>query len=285
MKRYVIYSAIVGGYDEILQPLVIDERFDYVLFSNDIKDSQVGVWQIRPIPYSNPDNTRVCRYVKTHPEELLKDYEVSVWTDSNVQVLSHYLYEKVVELDKQGVAISSMWHPERKCIYEEAFAVVNMMVEHEKVVVDWCHFLRKQKYPVNNGLCETNVMYRKHNEIVRQIDELWWRCIENYSRRDQLSFNYVLWELGVPCHYFFGEGRNARNTEHMRLVMHKDIRHNHCPIGKNEAWLMRHGWKNHSETAKVETLYYKSYATPFPRLSVAVLGQYYRLLDRIKAKK
>ena len=129
MKRYVIYSAIVGGYDEILQPLVVDERFDYVLFSNDIKDSQVGVWQIRPIIYSNPDNTRICRYVKTHPEELLKEYEVSVWTDSNVQILSSYVYERIVELEKQDVAVSSMWHPARKCIYEEAFAVVNMMVE------------------------------------------------------------------------------------------------------------------------------------------------------------
>lgn len=285
MKRYVIYSAIVGGYDEILQPLAVDERFDYVLFSNDIKDSQVGVWQIRPIEYSNPDNTRICRFVKTHPEELLKDYEVSVWIDSNVQILSSYVYERVVELDKLGVDISSMWHPARKCIYEEAFAVMNMMVEHERVVVDWCHFLRKENYPQNNGLCETNVMFRKHNEVVRKIDELWWQYIESYSRRDQLSFNYVLWKLRVPCHYFFNEERNARNTEHMRLVTHKNTWHNHCPIGKNEAWLMRHCWKNREETDKVEAMYYKLYATPFPHLGVAILGQYYRVLDRFKTRK
>ena len=280
MKRYVIYSAIVGGYDEIMQPIVVDDRFDFVLFSNDIKDSQVGVWQIRPIKYSNSDNTRICRYVKTHPEELLKEYEVSVWTDSNVQILSSYVYERIVELEKQDVAVSSMWHPARKCIYEEAFAVVNMMVEHEKVVVDWCHFLRKENYPQNNGLCETNVMYRKHNEVVRQIDELWWHCIENYSRRDQLSFNYVLWKIGIPVHYFFGEGRNARNTEHMRLVTHKDIKHNHCPIVKNEAWLMRHCWKNKSETGKIAGVYYRLYAWPFSHFWIALAGQYYRFIDR-----
>ena len=278
----MIYSAIVGGYDEIMQPSVVDERFDYVLFSNDIKDSQIGVWKIRPIGYSNPDNTRVCRYVKTHPEELLKEYEVSVWTDSNVQVLSNYVYERIAELDKQDVVVSSMWHPARQCIYEEAFAVMNMMVEHERVVVDWCHFLRKERYPQNNGLCETNVMFRKHNEVVRQIDELWWHCIENYSRRDQLSFNYVLWKIGVPCHYFFGEGRNVRNTEHLRLVTHKDIKHNHCSIGKNEAWLMRHCWKNKSETEKVAGIYYRLYKWPFPHFWVALAGQYYRYIDRIR---
>ena len=70
MKRYVIFSAMVGGYDQILQPLEVDDRFDFVLFTNDIAESQDGVWQIRPIEYHNKDNTRICRYVKTHPETL-----------------------------------------------------------------------------------------------------------------------------------------------------------------------------------------------------------------------
>ena len=283
MKRYVIYSALVGGYDEILQPLVVDERFDYVLFSNDIVGSQVGVWQIKPITYTNSDNTRVCRYVKTHPEDLLKDYEVSVWMDANVQLLTNELYERIVELDRQGVVISSMWHPVRKCIYEEAFAVMNMMVEHERVVVDWCHFLRKENYPKDHGLCETNVVYRKHGDsLIRRVDDSWWRCIDQHSRRDQLSFNYVLWKLGVPTHYFFGEGRNARNTEHMQLVEHKDNKRNHCPIGKNEAWLMRHCWKYMAETEMVAAVYYRLYAWPFPRFWIALAGQYYRVLDRLK---
>lgn len=286
MKRYVIFSALVGGYDEILQPLAVDERFDYVLFTNDITETQVGVWQIKPITYENPDSTRVCRYVKTHPEELLQEYEVSVWIDANIQLLTNEVYDRIVELDHQGVMVSSMWHPVRKCVYEEAFAVMNMMVEHERVVVDWCHFLRKENYPKDHGLCETNVVFRKHhNSSVGQADVLWWQCIERYSRRDQLSFNYVLWKLDIPYSYFFGEGRNARNTEHIRLVMHKDTGHNHCIIAKNEAWLMRHCWKHPAETDRVEALYYKAYAKPFPHWSVAVLGQYYRLLDRLKRKQ
>ncbi|MBR5328436.1 MAG: hypothetical protein IKV31_07870 [Paludibacteraceae bacterium] len=43
-KKYAIYTAMVGGYDEIMQPTVIDDRFDYILFSNDIKEDRVGVW-------------------------------------------------------------------------------------------------------------------------------------------------------------------------------------------------------------------------------------------------
>lgn len=68
MNKFVIYTAIIGNYDEILQPQVIDDRFDYVLFSN---ENRVGVWQVRPIAYVNDIQTKIARYVKTHPEELL----------------------------------------------------------------------------------------------------------------------------------------------------------------------------------------------------------------------
>ena len=281
-KRYVIYSAMVGAYDDILQPKVVDERFDYILFSNDIKEARVGIWVVRPIAYHNDDNTRICRYVKTHPEEMVPGYEVSIWMDSNVQILTNYFYKRVIELDEQNVLFSSMWHPNRDCIYAEAFTVVKMRVEYEDVVADWCHKLQKEKYPRHNGLCETDVMFRKHNGcLTAETDVLWWQCIERYSRRDQLSFNYALWKKGIPCHYFLGKGLNVRNTEHFQLIVHKDTKHNHCPMKKNEAWLMRHLWRHPEDEHKIEDLYYQCYKYPFPRVWVALAGQYYRIKDRL----
>lgn len=278
MNKFVIYTAIVGNYDQIKQPLVVDERFDYIIFSNDIKEEKIGIWQIKPINYYNSDSTRICRYAKTHPEELLLNYDFSVWMDANIQICTQYFYDKVIDLYNQGILVSSLWHPVRKCIYDEAFTVVNMMVEHEDVVVRWCHFLRKEKFPRNIGLCETGVMFRKHNvSLTNETNVMWWNCIKHYSRRDQLSFNYVLWKLDIPCHYLLGEGNNARNTEHLRLVQHKDIIHNHCSIRKNEAWLMRFCWKLPSKTNIISQLYYKLYSYPFPRFWFALLGQLYRL--------
>lgn len=281
-KRYVIYSAMVGAYDDILQPKVVDERFDYILFSNDIQEERVGVWQVLPIAYHNEDRTRICRYVKTHPEEMMPGYEVSIWMDSNVQILTDYFYKRIVELDEKDVQVSSMWHPTRHCIYEEAFAVMRMFVEHEDVVVDWCHELRKEKYPRNNGLCETAVLYRKHETgDVEQLDSLWWRCIEQHSRRDQLSFNYVLWKTGMSFEYFLDEGVDLENTEHLRLIMHKDPKRNNQTLRKNEAWLLRHLWKHPEDMKKIEELYYRLYAYPCPKLWVALSGQYYRIKDRL----
>ena len=276
-SEYVIFTALVGKYDEIKQPLVVDGRFDYILFSNDIKEPRVGVWQIKPILFHNEDNTRVCRYVKTHPDELLSAYKFSIWMDASMQICTSFVYERAIELSNSKIQISSMWHPIRKCIYEEAFAVMHGMVEHESVVVKWCHKLRRENYPQDNGLCETGFLYRKHTTLVQQFNKIWWNCINKYSRRDQLSFNYVLWKLGIPCHYFWGEGKNVRNTEHIQLVMHQNLRHNYCPINKNEAWLMRYCWKNKEKTNEIKELYYRLYSYPFPKLFIAIAGQIYRI--------
>ena len=50
MNRSAIYTSVVGSYDDIRQPLIIDERFDYVLFTDNVTVDRIGVWQVRPIP-------------------------------------------------------------------------------------------------------------------------------------------------------------------------------------------------------------------------------------------
>lgn len=278
-KKYSIYTAMVGGYDEIMQPMVVDNRFDYILFSNDIMEDKIGVWQVRPIEYTNSDNTRICRYVKTHPEELLPGYEFSIWMDSNIRIRTSYIYERALELYTQGVLIASMCHPERDCIYDEAFEVMYLRFEKENTVVDWCHKLRKENYPKHNGLYETNVMFRKHNtSLISETNVMWWDCIEKYSKRDQLSFNYVLWKLGLEGGYFLDKPLNARNSEDFSIVTHKNE-------GKkvysydNKEWLLKYAYKNPYKKVIVMQRYEWCYNRIFPHLWIYIFGQYYRLKE------
>jgi len=277
MARFVIYSALVGKYDNVSQPLAINDDFDYVLFSNDILKSNVGIWSIRRFEYYNPDSTRVCRYIKTHPELLMPEYEFYVWIDLNVQIQTDFIYQQAIYLYNQRVIASGMFHPYRGCIYEEGFAVMNMIVEHENVVVDWCHFLRKERYPRKNGLVETNVLFRINDEATQSLNRLWWDCINNYSRRDQLSFNYCLWKLNIPLVYFSGEGKNTRNTDDFKLVKHNNEYHNLVQLKTNEAWLMRYCWKKKQAEHEIEELYYRLYSRHFPKIWVTIAGQLYRI--------
>ena len=47
----------------------------------------------------------------------------------------------------------------------------------------------------NYGLGEFSFIIRRHNKKdCINIMEKWWNEIINYSHRDQLSFNYILWK-------------------------------------------------------------------------------------------
>lgn len=270
---------MVGGYDEIMQPMVVDDRFDYILFSNDIKEDRVGVWQVRPMAYTNPDNTRICRYVKTHPEDLLPEYAASIWMDSNIRIMTSVVYARIIELYESGSLIASMNHLERDCIYDEAFEVMYLRFEQEKIVVKWCQKLQKEKYPKHHGLYETNVMFRKHNtSLISETNVMWWDYIEKYSKRDQLSFNYVLWKLGVECDYFLDKSFNARNSADFLIVTHKNEGKKVYSYDKDE-WLLKYAYKKPYKRDIVKQRYEWCCDKRFPFLWIFIFGQYYRLKD------
>lgn len=279
-NTFVIYTAVVGNYDEIKQPLAIDGRFDYVLFSNDIKRKSLGVWQIRPIPYSNPIQTKIARWVKTHPEELLGEYDASLWVDSNIIITGSFVYDRIVQLYQDGIIVSTMKHFKRNCVYEEMFEILCCGFEREKIVLHWGKLLRKEGYPRNNGLCETGVFFRIHSCMeVAKFDEMWWQSIDRYSRRDQFSVNYVLWKMGMSWEYFMPDGRSVYDSECFTHCEHKEIGYVPQRIQRSryEAWLIRYFAKNPSKRNRIEQLYYDIYGAPCPIISAFLWGQFYRV--------
>lgn len=281
MKRFVIYSAIIGQYDNPLQPAVVDDRFEYVLFSNYLPEGKMGVWQIKRVDYINPIQTKIARYVKTHPESLLPQFEASLWLDANIRIKNQCVYDRFVELVEKKVTVASVKHVLCDCVYEELFNVLDFHYEREKTVVDWGHLLRNRDYPKHNGIIETGMLFRMHTrDDVKEMDALWWKYIENYSRRDQLSFPLVLKECGMRCEYFLPEGKTVRDFEGTELVKHRNETTKFAPSEK-PAWLMHHYHKHHEDKEKVFNLYYWIYGRHCPMLWAKVLGQYYRLVDRL----
>lgn len=288
MKKYVIYTAIVGNYDGIQQPIVTDDRFDYILFSNDAKETSVGVWQVRPINYENDDKIKIARWVKTHPEQLLEGYEFSVWMDANIQIKTDYIYKRAFELFDKRVLISTVIHPIRNCIYKEMFVVYDFGLETENTLLNWAKVLRRNHYPHNNGLHETNIMYRIHSQsVVEKLDGFWWRCIDKYSRRDQLSFNYALWKLNVNCGSLLPNGQSAFNSNDFNYISHTNSKRKFFDRNTDFSLLRRYYLDLPKKKSEIESVYYKIFGMPFPKFWAFVYGQLYRLKfhwNRIKTK-
>lgn len=220
----VIYTCIVGGYDELLQPKVIYDGYDYICFTNDLKVNKIGVWEIRPIPFKHKDKTRLSRFVKLNPHIALPEYEYSVWIDSNIQIIDSYLYDRTEILIRNGTLMSMVKHPDKNCIYVDAkICVLEAAKDSFSSMNKQMKFLRHENYPQNNGLFENNLILRKHNEkIIVKISKLWWEVYMKFSKRDQMSLCYVFWKNNFIPDLLLPQDVNTHNKEHFVRYQHKE---------------------------------------------------------------
>ena len=194
-NKKVIYTCITGGYDDLREPEFISDEFDYVCFTDSVYVRN-GFWDIRPLPKEVEGLSQVKqqRYVKINAHKVLPEYDLSVWVDGIVSVKGdiNKLLDDVLEDD---ISIYVPTHPLRKCIYKEAKAVLSLNKDVAEIVNPQMERYKKEGFPNEYGLLQSNILIRKHNEkdCIRLM-EAWFDELKENSHRDQLSFNYVLWK-------------------------------------------------------------------------------------------
>ncbi len=226
MNRFAIYTVITGRYEYILQPLAIDDRFDYILFTDIVNTENKGVWAVRRIPGNYIlDKIRLSRYPKTHPASLLSEYEASLYLDANIQIKDNWIYSKFMDLVNADVEYAGvkLVVTGRDCIYDHAFDMCSIHVEHDYMGIKQCHELYLRHFPQHFGLNENNIIFRRHTEKIKRVDDEWWGWILNYSCRDQFSYMYCLWKNKIPINYIFSEGEDARNSSHFNFAEHNNL--------------------------------------------------------------
>ena len=194
-SKKVIYTCITGGYDNIIEPSKITPGWDYVCFTDNDK-MESNVWDIRPLPVETDGLSQVKkqRYVKTSPHLFLKGYDLSIWVDGNVKVAGD-LDEFVRENMNGDASVYIPQHPNRKCTYAEARAVVSMRKDTSEIVNPQMDEYKKEGLPTDYGMVQSNIILRKHNnQDCIKLMEYWFGQIREKSHRDQLSFNYSLWK-------------------------------------------------------------------------------------------
>jgi Protein of unknown function (DUF616) len=195
----VVYTCITGGYDELLQHNYQDLNWDYICFTDNqdlAKKQQIGHWQVRPLKFSELDPVRNARWHKMHPHILVPDYKCSIWLDASINVGSSLLFDRAQRCNIDRRIVSAPEHFCRTCIYEEALAVKAAGYDQAELVSQQIEILKKEAFPCNVGLNETGLLFRYHNDsqCKAMMDE-WWMWIQDYSHRDQLSFNYIVWKF------------------------------------------------------------------------------------------
>ena len=221
MNNKVVYTALYGNKDVLKEPLAISEGFDYVCFTDD-KELKSNVWECRYTPPEHTDPVRSAKIFKAKPHEYFPDHEVSLWVDANFLIKSDLNLFLEITNNLEGANMSLFQHDQgRNCIYDEAEIIIHDKKDDPEIVNSQMEKYKSENYPKNYGLTANSILLRRHNsDDITELSDLWWEEIDNYSRRDQLSFCYCLWKKSVKYYLLRYPDIDIRNNEWFHWLPH-----------------------------------------------------------------
>ena len=187
--RSVVYTAITKGYDSLVeQDASVGKFTEFVAFMEDPVKSKT--WTIRHLEKQFSDPNRNAKIHKVLSHKFFLNYEYSLWVDGNVKLLLPV--EKFIQDFLYGADMAVFAHPLRSCLYKEANKCKENKLDSVSTIQNQINRYKKEKVPPKKGLFECTILLRRHSPVMNEFNEMWWHEICNGSKRDQISFPYVL---------------------------------------------------------------------------------------------
>lgn len=197
MGRNVVYTALFGDYDSLIDPFLDDASVscDFVCFTNQ-PNIFSKVWEIRLVKDDGLPPNLLNRRYKMLPHIYLKEYDSSLYIDANIGIKNNPA-ELFDRLSKES-PIFIPNHSSRCCLYEELDAC-----ERSGKISSDLKYKINEKYliegmPRNSGLTENGIILRMHhNQKVIFLMNEWWDSVLKICPRDQITLPYLSWKTGI----------------------------------------------------------------------------------------
>jgi hypothetical protein len=189
-----VYTSIMGGKDELLEPAVVENGVDYVCFTDDAKITS-NVYDVRHIIHQTSCPNLAAKEYKFFPHRFLPHHRITVWIDG-----SHTPVKPIVPLAHSALhteTIALFAHPERDCLFDEAEACIAAGREDPDKLKQQVDVYKKAGMPKHHGLARGGIIFRRKVSALNKTMQLWWDHAVEYSRRDQISFPFVAWKTGL----------------------------------------------------------------------------------------
>lgn len=225
-EKTIAYTCVVNNYDNIHFPDdEVAEMYDFYYIS-DKKPTDIGNYKgwidIREVcPSDVKDYTRMNRYCKINAHLLFPEYDRSIYYDGNIQIKKN-LDSEFRQLKDLGIGVIA--HSGHLDIYREASHRMAQTVESRDVIFNQMSKYWREGFPENTGSWICSLLLRRHNKpgCIAIMDE-WWQEVKNESKRDQLSFPYVLWKNGFTKEDVYTVISLGDNwEENIYITAHKD---------------------------------------------------------------
>lgn len=192
----VLYSALYGRREplnrEVFGPFTHVRR---VLFT-DRDDLEFPGVEIIRLPADGLDPARASRRAKLMPHRYL-DEEWSLWLDNKSRLKRDPV--EVLEILRAGsdAGFFAFPHFRRDCVYQELQTCWENGLDDYRTLKERERTYRAEGMPEHAGLIEGHFLLRRHHDpAVAAFGEEWFEHVCRHSRRDQVSFPYLVWKCG-----------------------------------------------------------------------------------------
>lgn len=187
VARRAVYTAILGGYERVLeQPVAASSELDFICFTDDPTLTS-ETWHIEHIRPSLPgDTVRSARVLKIRGHTLLGSYDETLWIDNTVLLTADPAGILNAWLDDADLAVPH--HSFRESVADEFDVVAALRLEDPvRVYEQRAHYMAAAPNLLSAPALWTGMLARRHIPAVASTMEVWLDNVLRYSRRDQLS--------------------------------------------------------------------------------------------------
>jgi hypothetical protein len=201
MKKIIVYSVNINGYDEFNEPKVYDPNVEYILFTDD-NTIKSDIWKITPVDFikKNIELRKKSRYLKINSHLVLPPHDISIYVDHCFESKFSDVNKMLDDINFHDKNIMAYKHPERNCTYDEANTVLQYRLDTINVVSNQMKRYTNMGFPKQYGLFEGGFIFRKSNDKIKNFNETWWNEVLKNSGRDQLSQMFASWYSDVYIH-------------------------------------------------------------------------------------
>jgi len=198
LTRRVVYTALIGDYEELVeQPIATSTDVPFLCFTDDASLTS-STWDVRLIePAFSMDPVRSARAVKIRGDAALDGFEESLWIDNRVLLK----VDPNVILDEwlKDADLSLAQHSFRRHLVDE-FEVVSDLGYDDKSRIreQLAHYAETTPELLLRPVLWTAILARRKSPQVESTMRVWMDHVLRYSRRDQLSILHAVATTGIP---------------------------------------------------------------------------------------
>ena len=192
----IIYTVIYGNKHPLHQPKCDISHDCYVITDQEIK--KPGRWTVMNEQAHSSSSRRASRHSKMLPNLYFPNHSHSLYIDSQHALIVDPMYpsdQPLLAQFKHGPAKNPI---KKTDLYDEAAVCIMLKKDYPRIIMSQIVEYAAAGHPRNFGIWSCGTIFRQHNHPkIIELGEVWWEEYQKHSQRDQISYPYCLWKLGI----------------------------------------------------------------------------------------